>query len=62
MATESKRKANARYDEKATTQFKMKLNYKTDEDILQRLAEVDNKQGYVKDLIRQDLKKGKRVE
>lgn len=56
MATESKRKANAKYDEKSTTQFKMKLNLKTDADILQKLNEVENKQGYIKSLIRADIK------
>lgn len=57
MQTESQKRAAARYDAKNTTQIKMKLNNKTDADILARLREVENIQGYIKDLIRQDMKK-----
>ena len=55
MATESQKKANARYDAKATRQIKLKLNINTDADILNKLDAVDNKQGYIKELIRKDL-------
>ena len=34
----------------------MKLNKKTDADILEKLESVDSKQGYIKELIRADLK------
>ena len=44
-----------RYDKKNTVQFKMKLNRKTDADIIKKLEEVKNKQGYVKALIRRDI-------
>lgn len=57
MATEAQKKASARYDAKATLQFKMKLNTKTDADIIRKLDSVENKQGYIKALIRQDMKK-----
>lgn len=57
MATEAERRAIARYDAKATTQIKMKLNLKTDADIIKRLDEVGNKQGYIKQLIREDMSK-----
>jgi hypothetical protein len=33
------------------------LNTKTDADILEKLNEVENKQGYIKELIRADLSK-----
>ena len=46
----------ARYDEKNTVQVKLKLNAKTDADILDRLTQVENKQGYIKALIRADMK------
>lgn len=36
----------------------MKLQKKTDADILQKLSEVESKQGYIKDLIRKDIAKG----
>lgn len=59
-AEQAKRNAYARqskWDRSNTTQIKMKLNNNTDKDILQKLDEVGNKQGYIKDLIRKDLKK-----
>lgn len=58
MATsEAQMRANAKYDAKATMQIKMKLNKNTDADIIQKLESVDNKQGYIKALIRADLNK-----
>ena len=55
------RKSIAKYDAENTVQFKMKLNKKTDADILKRLDEMkrtkDGKQGYVKKLIRKDIQK-----
>ncbi len=50
-------RASAKYDETHTKQIKLKLNLETDKDILQRLEEVGNKQGYIKELIRRDIKK-----
>ena len=57
MASPAQRKANAKYDKANTVQFRMKLNLKTDKDILDRLASVPNKQGYIKALIREDMAK-----
>ena len=48
---------DARYDATHTTQIKLKLNLTTDADILERLNEVGNKQGYIKQLIRDDIAK-----
>ena len=56
MSTSAQSKASAKYDKENTTTFCMKLNKKTDADILAKLASVPNKQGYIKDLIRKDLK------
>jgi len=47
--------AVARYDAKNTIQIKMKLNLTTDADIIEKLKEVENKQGYIKQLIRDDI-------
>lgn len=47
----------AEYDKANTVQVKMKLNKKTDADIIERLNEVSNKQGYIKELIRKDMSK-----
>lgn len=56
MVRESDKRAIAKYDAANTKQVKLKLNLKTDADILARLDEVSNKQGYIKELIRKDLK------
>lgn len=48
--------AQERYDKNNTVQIKMKLNKKTDKDILDKLNSVPNKQGYIKQLIRADMK------
>jgi hypothetical protein len=58
MATKAQKRAVAKYDAKNTVQLKLKLNLTTDADILQRLNEIENKQGYIKSLIRQDMGKG----
>ena len=57
MATEAQRKAQRRYDAKNTRQVHIKLNLRTDKDVLARLDEVQSKQGYIKRLIREDLAK-----
>ena len=57
MATsEALKKAIRKYDKEHTKQILLKLNKGTDADILQKLDEVDNKQGYIKGLIREDIK------
>lgn len=55
MATEAQRRANAKYDALNTVALHAKLNRKTDADIISRLEAEDNKQAYVKDLIRMDI-------
>lgn len=49
--------AKTKWDRENTVVVTMKLNKNQDADILQRLEEVDNKQGYIKDLIRADIAK-----
>lgn len=46
-----------KYDKENTVQIKMKLNKKTDADIIEFLQTLDNRQGYLKELIREDMKK-----
>lgn len=58
MAKESQLKAQKKYDAQNTVQFKMKLNKNTDSDILKKLDAVPNKQGYIKELIRDDIQGG----
>lgn len=53
---ENKYKAQVKYDKQNTTSVYLKLNKKTDSDILKKLEETGNKQGYIKALIRNDIK------
>ena len=55
MATAAQIKATAKYDKANTTGFYVKFNNKTDKDILEYLSSVPNKQGFIKDLIRQAM-------
>lgn len=52
---ESQKRATLKYDRENTRQIKLKLNNKTDNDIIQRLSNVGNIQGYIKKLIRADI-------
>ena len=49
--------SKAKYAKEYTTQQSFKLNRKTDADILKWLESIPNKQGYIKALIREDMKK-----
>ena len=60
MVTEAKIKANNASNKTNTTTVLLRLNYNTDADILEKLDQVDSKMGYIKTLIREDLKKEKR--
>lgn len=51
-----KYEAQERYDKKNTIQIRLKLNRKTDADIIEKLNSVASKQGYIKRLIREDAK------
>ena len=55
--SEALKKAVAKYDATHTRQIKMKLNLESDKDILEQLDSVENKQGYIKELIRADIKR-----
>lgn len=47
--------SQASYDKVNTRQLRMKLNLKTDSDILAHLDAQSNMQGYIKSLIRADI-------
>lgn len=49
--------AQRRYRKSHTKQITLTLNLSTDTDIIERLDAVDNKQGYIKQLIRDDMQK-----
>lgn len=48
-----------KYDRSNTQRIYLKFNLKTDADILEKLDSVENKQGYIKDLIRKDIENSK---
>jgi hypothetical protein len=62
-ATEAQKRATAKYDKENTIQFKMKLNKKTDLDVIEALESASlqdgGKQGYIKRLIREDIERNK---
>lgn len=47
--------ANRRYDKENTKVVPIRLVINTEQDIIQRLESVDNKSGYIKRLIREDI-------
>lgn len=59
MPSEAQKRAAAKYDAANTTQIHLKLNLTTDADILSRLDQASSqdggKQGYIKQLIRNDI-------
>lgn len=56
-ASEARLRANRKYDAANTRQIMLKLNKGTDKDILEKLDNVENRQGYIKNLIREDIRK-----
>lgn len=55
--SEAQKRAQAKYDKANTKQVIMKLNKTTDADILEVLDQTPNVQGYIKQLIRDDIRK-----
>lgn len=56
MATQAQKNASAKYDKNNTRSVLLKLNKTTDADILARLEDAENKQGYIKALVRKDIR------
>lgn len=50
-------KAHYEWTKKNTTRFTVKLNHNTDGDVLEHLDKQGNKQSYIKQLIREDMKR-----
>ena len=58
MSSDAQKRAQKKYDEAHRDQWRfiyLKLNKETDEKIVKKLEEVDNKQGYIKSLIIKDI-------
>ncbi len=56
MASKAQIKAQAKYDKEHTKSIHLKFNINSDADILDKLDKVESKQGYIKELIRKDLR------
>lgn len=56
MVSNAKKRAQIKYDKQNTKQFLIKLNIKTDADIIGKLDSIGNKQGYLKDLVRDNMR------
>ena len=54
---EKQYKRAVEYQKENTKSIIMKLHLKNDADIIKKLESVPNKQGYIKSLIRDDIKK-----
>ena len=54
MGTRHTKAANA-YHKRASKQYHLELHKENDADIIRKLETVDNKQGYIKTLIRRDI-------
>lgn len=48
-----------KYDAKNTKRYGLKLNMKTDAEIIERLDKADSTQGYIRELIRRDMEMDK---
>lgn len=55
MTTDAQKRAKAKYDRENTKQVMLKLNLKTDADIISYLEGVGNVQGLIKQLIRREI-------
>ncbi len=55
--TRARTQAQAKYDKSHTTGFYMKLNTGTDQDILSWLEKQSSKQGAIKQLIREEIRR-----
>lgn len=51
-ASKAQLRAQAKYDKDNTLQVKLKLNKKTDKELIDLLNNQDNKQGFIKALMR----------
>lgn len=57
MGSAAHNRATAKYDAEHVRRYGIKLNLKTDADLIKKLDSVESMQGYIKDLIRADMKK-----
>lgn len=56
---EARRRAEKKYQAANTKLLQIRLNFRTDQDILDKLSEEESMSGYVKKLIRDDINRSK---
>ena len=56
MATKAQIKASNKFNKHGTKSIMLRLNFNTDADVIKKLDSVPSKMGYVKKLIRKDIK------
>lgn len=57
MRAEAKRKSENRWQKENITRVTVKLYKNTDADLIEYLGDMENRNGYIKELIREDMKK-----
>ena len=57
--SDAQKRAARKYDQRNTKVITLKLNKTTDADILEQLERCENKQGYIKELVRKDIMGGR---
>lgn len=62
MTEFNQKKYQIGWDKENTVGVKLKLNKRSDGDIIERLQMEPNKQGYIKALIRADIARGEKTE
>ena len=55
MSTKAEIKAINKFNKEKTKSVQLRLNLKTDKDIIEKLDSVPSKMGYIKQLIRKDI-------
>lgn len=60
MATKAQIKAAGKYNKTHTTSFAFRFNNVNDADIIKFLRSLDNKNGFIKEVIKKEIKKLKK--
>lgn len=56
--TEAQKRASAKYHKEHLRVINLRINRRTEADILEKLEAVESMQGYIKALIREDIRRG----
>ena len=60
MVSEAKKRVNSDWDKANTKRYNLKVMKNTESDIIEKLDQQDNVNGYIKRLIREDIQKGQK--